>query len=227
MLLCDGRVVCGCADPYAKRVLGDTRQTPINDWFNPNFALRHEVRTIAAINGSTLMLTSPLSYDHRGARDANGAQTVLGDGTRLLPHVANLTRSITIRSASPTGTRGHTAYTSRAQVEIRNVAFRDLGRTTVEAVLDQDNSPNQIGRYPLHVHMLMGPVNPTNTGYQFQLTGNVSYWHTRHVRLGLELSHYITGGADNLARVPGNLGDEADPDAGSVTEVGSRIQIVF
>ena len=25
MLLCDGRVVCGCADPYAKRVLGDTR----------------------------------------------------------------------------------------------------------------------------------------------------------------------------------------------------------
>ena len=24
-LLCDGRIVCGCADPYAKRVLGDTR----------------------------------------------------------------------------------------------------------------------------------------------------------------------------------------------------------
>jgi hypothetical protein len=26
VLLCDGRVVCGCADPYAKRVLGDVRQ---------------------------------------------------------------------------------------------------------------------------------------------------------------------------------------------------------
>jgi hypothetical protein len=25
VLLCDGRVVCGCADPYAKRVLGDVR----------------------------------------------------------------------------------------------------------------------------------------------------------------------------------------------------------
>lgn len=60
-----------------------------------------------------------------------------------------------------------------------------------------------------------------------QLAGNVSYWHTRHVRLGIELSHYLSGGADNLARVPGNLGDEADPDARSVTEVGSRIQIVF
>lgn len=26
VLLCDGRVVCGCADPYARRVLGDTRK---------------------------------------------------------------------------------------------------------------------------------------------------------------------------------------------------------
>jgi hypothetical protein len=25
VLLCDGRIVCGCADPYAKRVLGDSR----------------------------------------------------------------------------------------------------------------------------------------------------------------------------------------------------------
>jgi hypothetical protein len=25
VMLCDGRIVCGCADPYAKRVLGDTR----------------------------------------------------------------------------------------------------------------------------------------------------------------------------------------------------------
>ena len=25
IMLCDGRMVCGCADPYGKRVLGDTR----------------------------------------------------------------------------------------------------------------------------------------------------------------------------------------------------------
>ncbi len=31
VLLCDGRVVCGCADPYAKRVLGDARTTSIHD----------------------------------------------------------------------------------------------------------------------------------------------------------------------------------------------------
>jgi hypothetical protein len=28
VLLCDGRLVCGCADPYGKRVLGDLRVTP-------------------------------------------------------------------------------------------------------------------------------------------------------------------------------------------------------
>ncbi len=29
-LLCDGRLVCGCADPYGKRVLGDTRTTSVS-----------------------------------------------------------------------------------------------------------------------------------------------------------------------------------------------------
>jgi hypothetical protein len=30
VLLCDGRLVCGCADPYGKRVLGDTRHESVN-----------------------------------------------------------------------------------------------------------------------------------------------------------------------------------------------------
>jgi MoaA/NifB/PqqE/SkfB family radical SAM enzyme len=31
VMLCDGRIVCGCADPYGKRVLGDARQSTIHD----------------------------------------------------------------------------------------------------------------------------------------------------------------------------------------------------
>ena len=31
VMLCDGRIVCGCADPYGKRVLGDLRHTPLAD----------------------------------------------------------------------------------------------------------------------------------------------------------------------------------------------------
>ncbi len=35
-MLCDGRIVCGCADPYAKRVLGDARTASIRDvWAGP------------------------------------------------------------------------------------------------------------------------------------------------------------------------------------------------
>jgi hypothetical protein len=30
IMLCDGRMVCGCADPYGKRVLGDTRTTGVS-----------------------------------------------------------------------------------------------------------------------------------------------------------------------------------------------------
>src|SRR5437764_11648631 len=29
VMLCDGRIVCGCADPYAKRVLGDAKRSSI------------------------------------------------------------------------------------------------------------------------------------------------------------------------------------------------------
>jgi radical SAM family protein/iron-sulfur cluster protein len=31
VMLCDGRLVCGCADPYGKRVLGDARNSSVHD----------------------------------------------------------------------------------------------------------------------------------------------------------------------------------------------------
>ena len=36
VMLCDGRIVCGCADPYGHRVLGDVRQSSVSDvWTGP------------------------------------------------------------------------------------------------------------------------------------------------------------------------------------------------
>src|SRR4029079_5079635 len=36
VMLCDGRIVCGCADPYARRVLGDARRSSVHDvWAGP------------------------------------------------------------------------------------------------------------------------------------------------------------------------------------------------
>ena len=33
---------------------------------------------------------------------------------------------------------------------------------------------NQFGRYPLHIHHLMGPVNTANSGYQFRPVSNAA-----------------------------------------------------
>jgi hypothetical protein len=36
VMLCDGRMVCGCADPYGRRVLGDVRAATVHDvWTGP------------------------------------------------------------------------------------------------------------------------------------------------------------------------------------------------
>jgi MoaA/NifB/PqqE/SkfB family radical SAM enzyme len=45
VLLCDGRIVCGCADPYAKRVLGDVRRDSVQAiWRGPTItALRADL----------------------------------------------------------------------------------------------------------------------------------------------------------------------------------------
>lgn len=38
-MLCDGRIVCGCADPYGHRVLGDTRTASVRDvWTGPTIS---------------------------------------------------------------------------------------------------------------------------------------------------------------------------------------------
>ena len=39
VMLCDGRIVCGCADPYGHRVLGDTRTASVRDvWTGPTIS---------------------------------------------------------------------------------------------------------------------------------------------------------------------------------------------
>ena len=150
--------------------LPDTRQVPTDHWFNASYALQIEERLIQSVSadGMSITVTAPLAFDHRGARDASGAPTVVG-GVALLPHVGNLTRNVVVRSENPSGTRGHTLYTHRSTVSLSYVQFQDLGRTRAEPL---SATANHIGRYPLHIHQLWGPVNPGNTGYQFVVQGN-------------------------------------------------------
>jgi hypothetical protein len=137
-------------------VIPDTRQLGATERFG-SLVSQSERARIAAINGQDLLLDRRLAYAHQGARNFTGA-------IELLPHIGNVSRNVTIRSDAPAGVRGHTLYTHHAQVDIRFVEFRDLGRTRVDT--------GQIGRYPIHLHHLMGPHNPSNTGYQFRLIGN-------------------------------------------------------
>jgi hypothetical protein len=58
VLLCDGRIVCGCADPYGHRPLGDLRTSTVHDvWTGPTIT---KLRTDLNAGGSTFCGDCPL-----------------------------------------------------------------------------------------------------------------------------------------------------------------------
>ena len=62
-MLCDGRIVCGCADPYGRRVLGDARTQSVHDvWTSRTISsLREELNA----GGSTFCGDCPLKVPAR------------------------------------------------------------------------------------------------------------------------------------------------------------------
>ena len=54
VMLCDGRIVCGCADPYGKRVLGDARQASVHEiWTGPVVSgVQKRVETMLTMTGA-------------------------------------------------------------------------------------------------------------------------------------------------------------------------------
>ncbi len=159
-----------------KLYIPDSRQLDWNEQ-GDNFRTQSETLSIASVSadGRTITLSSALRFDHLGAR--NGDKIL-----EFLPHIANLTRNVVIRSESPTGTRGHTMYMDHADVSVAYAALMDLGRTKInplDSTAYNSNGSvakigtNQIGRYPIHVHHLIGPMSPQPNGSQFTFTGNL------------------------------------------------------
>jgi hypothetical protein len=199
-------------------VVPDTRQLRGSQRGSAD-APQTEKLKIASMSGTTIGLSAPLAYDHRGARDAGG-------WLEILPHVGNLTRNLVVRSENPRGVRGHTIFVSRAEVDIRYVEFDDLGRTKL-GILDStefDSSgrvtklgTNQIGRYAVHFHHDFGPLTTPPNGYQFTLIGNAVDGSTKW-GITIHHSHY------------GLIRDNVVYDtrgAGIVTEDGSESFNVF
>src|SRR5207253_2535615 len=97
-----------------------------NEWAadqaGANYASQYEEGTIASISADrrTITLTAPLLYNHPGARDGNGVLD-------FLPHVADKTRNIIVKSESSSGTRGYVLFTHRADVDVRYASFIGTG----------------------------------------------------------------------------------------------------
>jgi G8 domain len=193
-----------------KLVLPDTRQLPGAGGYTPQW----EELTALLPAGSAIALATPVKYFHEGARDGNGV-------LNFFPHVGNLTRNVIIRSANPTGTRGHVLFATRAEVDVRYVRLKDLGRT---AATPLDNTKfdstgkvtkvgaNQIGRYPMHMHHVMGSTVPSIDGYQFRLVGN-AVEGSKKWGVAIHNSHY--------GWIQGNIVYGVDG-GGIVTEDGSE-----
>lgn len=154
-------------------VIPDTRQLQEKEWGNKYRSQAEKVQ-IASLMGSKVTLAAPLIFSHKGAR--NGAGKL-----ELLPHIGNVSRNVLVRSENPEGTRGHTIFISRADVDLRYTEFRDLGRTRMGVLentqFDSEGrtvkiGTNQIGRYAVHFHHNFGPKKTPANGYQFTVIGN-------------------------------------------------------
>jgi hypothetical protein len=153
-------------------VVPDTRQLREHER-GRDFQSRDEQLEIVAIDGDAVTLNRALAYDHPGGGEAGG-------GRKLLPHVGNISRNVVIASERAEGTRGHMMFLERANVDLRYVEVRDMGRTEM-GVLDSTTfdsgrllrvGTNQIGRYAIHFHHTFGPKVTPRNGYQFTLIGN-------------------------------------------------------
>jgi len=189
----------------ARLILPGTNPFRDND---PQYQPQWEELVAASAGGGAVGLRSPLAFDHPGARDAEGALD-------FLPHVGNLTRNVIVRSENPKGTRGHVIFMHRADVDIRYVLFKDLGRTTIQPL---DSRKNHIGRYSLHMHHTYGPAKPQPNGYQFTLIGNAidggTKWgitvHDSHYGLIRDNVVYNTGGAGIMTEDGSETGNVFD-----------------
>ena len=217
-------------DPGARLVLPDSRQVRVESFASTEpphpLPLWIEESVIASISGDVITLTEPLIYDHPAAYDVswNGTAWVQGDIVAM-PHVANLSRNVVLRSENPAGVRGHMLATGMAMVDVCHCLFEGMGRTkatplnntTLAAGVVTNVGTNQIGRYPVHFHHLEGPTNPTNTGFQYRFEGNA-------VVDGLKWSIAVHN--SHWGNVTGNVCYKADG-AAILTEQGNERGNVF
>lgn len=166
--------------------LGPLQYYRDGDFYNPGviktkgstMLSQDEVRTVSAINGTVVTISSPLTFNH------NFYTRVLprGQVVELFPVVAVLTHSIRFRTAGSADAaiwpganlsvrqkRAHMMFMLHDDIEIRYAESLNMGRTDTDPSLASPNpatiryatsdtsqpitDPNNVrGRYPWHIH---------------------------------------------------------------------------
>lgn len=163
----DQLVVTGATslDPYAPFL---PPRVEADGGFQPQISTQDEVVTITAINGHSVTIDRPLTYSHvppAGLTDA------MGNPVKI--YVANLTRNVVYRSATPSDNvsnaaihrQGHVMFMHSDRVAVSFAQFSDLGRTNKAIPTDDlqmhlqstgvwttGTGTNVRGRYALHFH---------------------------------------------------------------------------
>ena len=137
-----------------------------------------ETVVIQSIEGSRILLDTPLAEDHLTPRE------------HLKVHVANLSRNVEFTSENTAiDRRGHVMFMHTKDVDVANAAFNDLGRTDKLRALDspyfddegffvEETGSNTGGRYSVHFHrngversgspaVIRGSVVAGNPGWGF------------------------------------------------------------
>ena len=170
-MLCDGRMVCGCADPYAKRVLGDARHTSVAGIWTATIAsqLRADLNSGGSRFCGDCPLKLPLGPDERAsaARLNVGAAAeapvhrvhrrlqhlvqpgVLRAGDRHHPHAPG--RHARLRPVHASDRRGRAVAGPHRLLQLRRGVPAQARRRDVR--VHQDEVPAHL---PLHEHQRAG-----------------------------------------------------------------------
>ncbi len=122
--------------PHGWKTGDEIAITPTLPPSSPDFTTS-EVRTIRAILGNTVQLSTGVTYAH---------PAVSGPLGRFGPEILNLTRNVRIEG-EPTG-RSHIFFRPSRPQTLSNVAVRYMGPT--------QNGDGVVGRYGVHFHMAQG-----------------------------------------------------------------------
>ncbi len=150
-------------------VLPESRQY-YNDISFSSTQHRWESRTISNLSGTALTLSSALTWGHPAAYEEDGltiATSVLLSED-LYPHVANVTRNVSVSSEDGEAVRWHSLFTYRADVDIRNSEWVAMGRTTnggIHVTILEEAITGLTNASPIVVTQTYYPASPARQVY--------------------------------------------------------------